>query len=62
MGLPRVYWKELRNELEDVSSYIGRWSPKLQENLTPTEFEAVVAVNAAILTALAAIPENEPTD
>lgn len=57
----KVYWKALRLVLNTTKHYIQRWQLQLQGNLTTQQYECVVAVLEAVITCLAALPENTPT-
>lgn len=60
----KVYWKELREELEDTRRYIARWQPQLTNadisGLTSPQIACVIAVLDAINECLALLPQNTP--
>lgn len=60
MSFEKVYWKSLRLFLGSTKRYIQKWELQLQENLTPEQYDCVVAVLDTIVTCLAALPTNEP--
>jgi len=56
----KVYWKGLTLTLDRSRRYIGRWSAKLESNLTTEQFAKVQAAYNAILECLAVLPPNTP--
>lgn len=62
----KVYWKELREELEDTYRYIARWTPKLQNEdisgLTAPQLACIAAVLAAVTECLALLPVDTPVE
>jgi len=56
----KVYWIALETTLQASRRYIQRNQIKLQANLTPTQYNCVVAVLSAILDCLAILPTNDP--
>lgn len=60
MPFQKVYWKELREELDDARRYIAVWQLKLQQNLTEEQYNCVVDTLQAIISCLALLPQNTP--
>lgn len=60
----KVYWKELRTELEETRRYITRWELHLSapaiSGLTSEQIACIIAVLDAITECLALLPENTP--
>jgi hypothetical protein len=51
----RTYIPQLRLVLQVVKHYANRWQVKLQENLTPTQYNCLIAVIEAIDACLIAL-------
>lgn len=62
MPFPKVYWKGLRLVLNGGKRYIQRNQLQLQANLTTPQYECVLDVLNAIVSCLALLPTDTPTE
>jgi len=62
VSFPKVYWKTLEIVMNSTRRYIQRNQLGLQANLTEEQYTCVTDVLQAILSCLALLPSNTPTE